>query len=130
MRNSGKSNGKFGQKQWKIREKAIENSGKSNGKLGKKQWEIRAKTIIFARNICRRFPSFLIAFAQIFPLLLPEFPIAFSRNSGKSNGKIGAKAIYEKTRKAAGYISGKNYGSFGQFHELTYYFQNLLRRSD
>ena len=52
--------------------KAIENLGKSNGKFGKKQWEIQAKAIIFARNICRRFPSFLIAFARIFPLLLPE----------------------------------------------------------
>ena len=42
-KNSGKSSGKFGQKQWEIREKAIENSGKNNGKFGKKQWEIRAK---------------------------------------------------------------------------------------
>ena len=80
MGNSGKSNGKFGKKQWEIREKAM---------------EIRAKAIIFARNICRRFPSFLIAFAQIFPLLLPEFPIgfaqisySFSRNSGKAIGVI------------------------------------------
>ena len=84
--NSGKSDGKFGQKQWGI-------LGKSNGK-------IRAKGIIFAQNICRRFPSFLIAFAQIFPLLLPElplflpeFPIAFLRNSGKSNTEICAKAM-------------------------------------
>ena len=73
---SGKSSGKFGQ--WEIREKTIENSGKSNGKFGEKQWESRAKAIIFARNKCRRFPSFLIAFAKIFPLLLPEFPIAFA----------------------------------------------------
>ena len=120
-KNSGKSSGKFGQKQWEIRAKAMGNSGKAiensvkcNGKFGKKQWEIRAKAISFARNICRRFPSFLIAFAQIFPLLLPEFLVAFPLSSGKSN---------EKTRKAVGYISGKNYESFGQFHELTYYFQ-------
>ena len=40
-------------------------------------------------------PNFLIAFARIshcfcpnFLLLLPEFAIAFSQNSGKSNGKI------------------------------------------
>ena len=100
--NSGKSDGTFGQKQsWEIwRKKVIENSGKSNGNFRKKQWEIRAKGIIFARNICLRFPSFLIAFAQIFPLflpefqmLLPEFPNAFSRNSGKSNGEICSKAM-------------------------------------
>ena len=77
MGNSGKSNGKCG-------ETAKENSGKI------KQWEIREKAIIFARKICRRFPSFLIAFAKIFPLLLPEFAIA---NLGKSNGKFRAKAM-------------------------------------
>ena len=82
------------------------NSGKSN---------------IFARNICRRFPSFLIAFARIFHCFFPKFGQKQWKNLGKSNAK---------TRKAAGYISGKNYGSFGQFHELTYYFQNLLLRSD
>ena len=120
-KNSGKSSGKFGQKRWDIRAKAmgekIENSGKSNGNFRKKQWEIRAKGIIFARNICRRFPSFLIAFAQIFPLLLPEFPlllpefpIAFSRNSGKSNWKFWQKQwrnlckSNEKTRKLSGGI--------------------------
>ena len=50
--------------------------------------------------LSHRFPSFLIAFAQLFPLLLPEFPIAFARisgkvmgNSGKSNGKNWAKAM-------------------------------------
>ena len=53
-KHSGKSSGKFGKK-------VIENSGKSNGNFRKKQWEIRAKGIIFARNICCRFPSFLIA---------------------------------------------------------------------
>ena len=84
-------------------------------------------SIIFARNISHHIPNFLIDFAQILPLLLPqifycfcpnfqlllpEVPIAFDRilgkamgNSGKSNGKICAKAM----RKAAAYISGKNY---------------------
>ena len=107
---------KFGQKQWGIRAKAMGYSGKSNGKFGKKQSEIRAKALIFARNICRRFPSFLIAFAKISPLLLPEFPIGFarishcfSRNSGKSNWELGQKQwtnlgkSNEKTRKAVGY---------------------------
>ena len=89
--------------------------------------EIRAKAIIFARNICRRFPRFLIAFAQIFPLLLPEYPIGFARISysffpkfGQKqlgiwakaiNGQIWAKAM--KTRKAVGYISGKNIEVWG-----------------
>ena len=41
-------------------------------------------SIIFARNISHRFPSFLMAFAQI-------FSIAFARISGKSNGKFGQK---------------------------------------
>ena len=55
-------------------------------------------------NFCPKyihcFPSFLIDFALIFPLLLPEFPIAFAQisrkamwNSGKTNGKIWAKAM-------------------------------------
>ena len=57
-------------------------------------------SIIFARNISRRFPSFRIAFAQIFPLLLSEFREKAMANSGKSN---------EKTRKATAYISGKKY---------------------
>ena len=83
--------------------------------------EIRAKAIIFARNICRRFPSFLIAFAQIFPLLLPEFPIGFARISHSFFPKIRATAIgnsgksNEKTRKAVGYISGKNMDVRGNF---------------
>ena len=46
-------------------------------------------------NVCPKYipplPSFLIAFAQMFPLLLPELPIAFARISGKSNGKFGQK---------------------------------------
>ena len=40
-------------------------------------------------NISHRFPSFLIAFAQICPLLLPYFPNCFCPNFGKSNGKFG-----------------------------------------
>ena len=102
-KNAGKSSGKFGQKQWEIRKKTIEHSGKSNGKLGEKQWEIRAKAIIFARNICRRFPhcfcpNFPIPFAEFFHCFCPNFPIAFARichcffpKFGQSNGKIGAK---------------------------------------
>ena len=51
--------------------------------------------IICARNISRRFPSFLIAFAQIFPLLmlLPEFRENAMANSGKKQWQIRAKAI-------------------------------------
>ena len=124
-KNSGKSSGNFGQKPWEIRAKAMGNSGKINGKFGKKQWKFGQKAIIFARNICRRFPSFLIAFAQIFhwfcpkfSLVLPEFPIAFPEirakaigNSGKSNGQIWAKAM-RKLGKRWIYF-GQKYGSLG-----------------
>ena len=58
-RNSGKSNGKFGQKQW-------ENLGKSNEKTRK------AAAYISGKNYC---------FCPNFPLLFPEFPIAFARIS-------------------------------------------------
>ena len=75
------------------RKKVRENSGKSNGNFRKKQWEIRAKGIIFARNICRRFPSFPIAFAQIFPLLLPEFPLLLPEFPHCFFPKFRAKAI-------------------------------------
>ena len=123
MGNTGNNNRKFGQKQWEIRGNAMGNSGKS--------------------NVCRRFPSFSLllpkfshCFARIshslcpdLPLLLPEFAIAFPEIRAKAMGKFGKSN--EKTRKATGYrhISGKNYGSFGQFLELTYYFQNFLPRS-
>ena len=36
--------------------------------------------------ICRRFPSFLIAFAKISPLLLPELSIAFPEIRAKAIG--------------------------------------------
>ena len=49
-----------------------------DGKFGKKQY--------FLPEI------YAVAF-RVFSLLLPEFAIAFSRNSDKSNGKIWAKAI-------------------------------------
>ena len=134
---------KFGQKQWEIRANTMGNSGKNNGKFVKKQWEVRAKAIIFARNnmpplseFSHRFcPNFPIAFSRIshcvcpnFPLLFPEIRAKASGNSGKSNGKIWAKQC--ALGKRWDIISGKNYGSFGQFHEMTYYFQNLLLRSD
>ena len=74
------------------------NSGKSNGKFGKKQWKFGQKQQWLPEIYAAEVPSFLIAFAQIFPLLLPEysigfarFPIAFSRNSGKSNWELGQK---------------------------------------
>ena len=75
----GKSNWKFGQKQWEIQTKAIGNSGKSNGKiwakamrkLGKRRHIFRAKIIAFARLSHCFFPNF--------PLLLPEFPTTFAR---------------------------------------------------
>ena len=82
-----------------------------------------------SNNFCPKYMPPLSEFSHCFcpnlPLLLPEFAIAFTRNSAKNNGKFGQKQweilgkSNEKTRKAAGYISGKNYGSFGQFHELT-----------
>ena len=57
-------------------------------------------SIIFARNICRRFPSFLIAFARISHCFCPNFGekqwqirAKAMGNSGKSNGKIRAKAM-------------------------------------
>ena len=63
---SGKSNGKFGQKQW-------ENSGKSNEKTRK------AAALYFGQKLLL-LPEFPIAFSRIshcfcprFPLLLPEF---------------------------------------------------------
>ena len=137
-------NEKFGQKQREIRAKAMGHSGKSNGNFRKKQWEIREKGIIFARNICYRFPSFLIAFAQIFPLLLPEFPlllpefpIAFSRNSGKSNWKFWQKQwrnlckSNEKTRKLSGGIYfGQKLRKFWAISRIDILFSNLLLRSN
>ena len=70
-------------------------------------------------NFCPKYipplSEFSRCFCPICPLLLPEFPIAFARISGKSNGKFGQKQweklgkSNEKTRKAAAYISGKNY---------------------
>ena len=57
-------------------------------------------SIIFARNISMPLFEFLIAFAQNFPLLLPKFRekqweirAKAMGNSGKSNGKIWAKAM-------------------------------------
>ena len=44
-KNSGKSSGNFGQKQWEIRAKVIGNSEKSNRKFGQKQREIREKAM-------------------------------------------------------------------------------------
>ena len=97
------------------------NTGKSNTKFGQKQWEIRGKAIIFARNICRRFPSFLIAFAQIFPLLLHEFAIAFARichyfspKFEQNNGKFGAKAI-SKLKKRRDIFQAKIMEVLGNF---------------
>ena len=55
-------------------------------------------------------------------LLLPEFPEKAMGNSGKTNGKFGQKHLEnlgksnEKTRKAAAYISGKNYCFCPNFH--------------
>ena len=92
----GKSDGTFGQKQWEIRG----GGGGSNRKFGqkqwefrKKQWEIRAKGIIFARNICRRFQSFLIAFAQIFAIAFARISIAFALISHCFFPKFGQKQL-------------------------------------
>ena len=61
--------------------------------IREKAMEIRAKAIIFARTMCRRFPSFLIACAQIFTLLLPEFLIGFARISHSFFPKFGQKQL-------------------------------------
>ena len=79
-------NEKFGQKQCEIRAKAMGNSGKSNGNSGK-------SNNFCPKCICRRFPSFLIAFAQIFPLLLPKFSHCFCPNFPFFPHEIRAKAM-------------------------------------
>ena len=60
-------------------------------------------------NISHRFPSFLIAFAQICPLLLPYFPNCFCPNVGKSNGKFGQNQweIRAKPMGTSGKTNGK-----------------------
>ena len=76
---------------------------------------------------------------RVFPLLLPEFPIAFARISGKSNGKFGQKQwkfgqkqwenlgkSNEKTRISTAYISGKNYSFSPNFPLLFLKFPLLL----
>ena len=81
--------------------------------------EITPNFHIFARNISHRFPSFLIAFAQICPLLLPEFPLLLlpefrgkaMGNSGKTNGKFWQKQ-WENLGKTNASESGGIY--FGQ----------------
>ena len=124
-KHSGKSSGKFGKK-------VIENSGKSNGNFRKKQWEIRAKGIIFARNNFYMLPfsEFSHCLVSEFPLLLPEFPIAFPEISGKSNWKFWQKQSTnlgksnEKTRKALGYIfRAKNTEVLGNFTDWSIIFK-------
>ena len=86
MGNSGKTNGKFGQNQWKIRAKPMENSGKSiwkiwakaMRKLGKRRHIFRAKIIAFAR-ISIAFIRISHCFFPNSPLLLSKFPMAFAR---------------------------------------------------
>ena len=96
MGNSGKSNGKFGQKQsWEIWGKAMGNSGKNNNFARKKI--IMPPLSEFFHCFC---PNFPIAFAPISHWLCPNFPLLFPEiwakaigNSGKSNGQIWAKAM-------------------------------------
>ena len=83
-------------------------------------YEVNFENNTSIREIAQNFHNFLpeiypaafrvfsyIAFAQIFPLLLPEFREKAMGNSGKSNGKFGQKQwenlgkSNEKTRKAA-----------------------------
>ena len=130
-------NEKFGKKQWEIRAKAIGNFGQKQWEMRKKQkkirvkaMEIREKAIIFARKICAAFRVFSLLLPKFSDCFCPNLPVAFarichcfSRNLGKSNGNILAKAM-RKLEKRRIYISDKNYGSFGKFHEFTYYFQN------
>ena len=87
-------------------------SGNSIRKFGQKQWKIRAKAIMFARNICRRFPSFRIALAQI--ARIPHcFFVKFGQKQWKKLGKSN-----EKTQKAAEYISGENMEVLRNFTNL------------
>ena len=91
-KNSGKSSGKFGQKQWEIREKAIKESGKSNGKFGQKQYF---------------FPEIYAVAFRVFSLLLPEFAIAFSRNSGQKQWKNLGKSNAENSESGGIYFGQK-----------------------
>ena len=71
--NFGKSNGKFGQKQW-------ENLGKSNEKTRKAVAHFPGLNYCFFPNFALLLPDLIFAFSRIshcfcpnFPLLLPEF---------------------------------------------------------
>ena len=99
----------FREKLWEIRAKPMENSGKSNGKiwakatkkLGKRRHTFRAK-IIDLPEFPLLLPEFPIAF-------FPEFPIAFARISGKSYGKFGQNQwkIWAKAMENSGKSNGK-----------------------
>ena len=88
-------------------------------------------SIIFARNIIsRRFPSFSLLLPNLFHCFCPNFGkkqwdirAKAMGNSGKSNGKIWAKAN-EKTRKAT-YILGKNYLLFLPEFSIQCFFPNF-----
>ena len=77
--NFGKSNGKFGQKQWEI-------LGKSNEKTRKAADYFSGKNYCFFPNFPLLLPEFSFAFPRIsycfcpnFLLILAEFPTAFAR---------------------------------------------------
>ena len=71
----------FGEKQWEIRAKAMGKLGKSNEKTRKAAAYISGKNYCFCPNFPLLFPEFPIAFPPNFPLLFPEFPIALARIS-------------------------------------------------
>ena len=96
--NFGKSNGR------EIRTKAMGNSGKSNGKFGQKQWDIRAKAI------AQKFGKTAVGNLGKGNVNSGKSTVIFGQtavgNSGKSNGIFGrqkqwdirAKAIARKIR--------------------------------
>ena len=81
MGNSGKTNGKFGRKQWENLGKSSEKTRKGGGiYFGQKLLLLPEFPLLFPRISHCFFPEFPIAFARIshgfcpnFPLLLPEF---------------------------------------------------------
>ena len=85
-----------------------------------KTWiELICEIVQIFHNFCPKYmpplSEFSHCFCPTFPLLLPEFPIAFSRisgramgNSGKSNGKILAKAMRKLGKRRHIYFGQKS----------------------
>ena len=78
----------FGKKQWEIRARAMGNSGKSNRKFGQKQWENLGKSNEKTRKAAAYIsPEFSIAFsefpfARISHCFCPNFSFSFFLGGG------------------------------------------------